>query len=206
MGTDIRLVAGLGNPGPQYATTRHNAGFWFADLLARQFGGTFRPEKRFAGETCELEIRGHMLRLLKPATFMNESGRAVGAMLRYYRTPPEALLVAYDELDLEPGRAKLKLGGSGAGHNGIASIVAAVGSGFWRLRLGIGHPGPGRHDAVLEHVLSRAGADDEQRILDAIGTAIEALEVLLEAGPERAQNTLHRRRAGDTADDDPTES
>jgi len=137
MGAPIRLVAGLGNPGREYAATRHNAGFWFADALAARLGAAFVAEGRFHGQLAKSDGG---LRLLKPSTFMNLSGRAVSAAMRFFDIGPDELLVVHDELDLDPGDAKLKLGGGHAGHNGLRDIVMQLGTPeFWRLRIGIGH-------------------------------------------------------------------
>ena len=155
MGVDIDLIVGLGNPEPQHLVTRHNAGFWLADLLAERCGSSFKRDKRCHGDATEVDLGGRRIRLLKPMTYMNDSGRSVAAMVHYFQIPTARVLVAYDELDLEPGRAKLKFGGSGAGHKGIGSIVSALGVEFWRMRIGIGHPGPGQRDSVLRHVLQR---------------------------------------------------
>ena len=143
MGQQIELIVGLGNPGPEHQRTRHNAGFWFADLLARAHGGSFKAENRFHGMTAEVRLDTHRIRLLKPQTFMNDSGRAVTAMASYYKIPLANVLIAYDDLDLEPGRAQLKFDGGHGGHNGMRDVVQCVGKAFWRLRLGIGHPGKG---------------------------------------------------------------
>ena len=191
----LDLIVGLGNPGPKYQLTRHNAGFWFADLLARQHGASFSPDKKLRGETAEITLAGHRTRLLKPQTYMNLSGQSVAAMVNYYKLAPEALLVVYDDIDLPPGRAKLKFDGGHAGHNGIRSIIQHIGTGFWRLRLGVGHPGPGRRDEVVGHVLERATADEENLILEAIVDAIDLLPLFVEEGAERAMNRLHSRKA-----------
>ena len=193
MAQPIELIVGLGNPGPEHQRTRHNAGFWFADLLARAHGGAFRAENRFYGEAAEIRVADNRIRLLKPLTFMNDSGRAVVAATAYYKIPLEHVLIAYDELDLEPGRAQLKFDGGHGGHNGMRDVVQCVGSAFWRLRLGIGHPGKGRRDAVTNYVLRAASAADEGEILDAIDASIDALPVLLEKGAERAKTQLHSR-------------
>ncbi|HEX5419478.1 MAG TPA: aminoacyl-tRNA hydrolase [Gammaproteobacteria bacterium] len=193
----LDLIVGLGNPGPEYLLTRHNAGFWFVDALADRQGARFKRDKKLLGETAEVGISGQRLRLLKPQTYMNDSGRSVAAALAYYKIAVEHLLVVYDEIDLPPGRAKLKLGGGHAGHNGIRSIVEHVGTNFWRLRLGVGHPGPGRKQEVIGHVLNRAPADEEKLILETIGDALEIVPVFLEQGAERATHRLHSRNAGD---------
>src|SRR5690606_7929703 len=164
----LDLIVGLGNPGPKYQLTRHNAGFWFADLLARAHGASFSPDKKLRGETAEIAIAGHRVRLLKPQTYMNLSGQSVAAAIHYYKIEPEHVLVAYDEIDLPPGRAKLKLGGGHAGHNGMRSIVEHIGTAFWRLRIGVGHPGPGRRDQGVNHVLERPSAGEEKQILGTV--------------------------------------
>jgi PTH1 family peptidyl-tRNA hydrolase len=194
MGTPFDLIVGLGNPGPEHATTRHNAGFWFADLLARAHGGVFGAERKLHGETTEIDIAGHRIRLLKPMTYMNLSGQSVAAAVHYYKVPLEHLLVAYDELDFPPGRVQLRFGGGAAGHRGIANVIQHIGADFWRLRFGVGHPGAGRKDEVVQHVLRRADADEEQEILDAITDAIDAVPTMLELGAERAKNRLHSRK------------
>jgi PTH1 family peptidyl-tRNA hydrolase len=191
MGTPIELIVGLGNPDPEYLPTRHNAGFWFADLLAGACNAVFRRDRKLRGEMCDVAIAGQRIRLLKPLTFMNLSGQAVAATVTYYRIAPSRMLVAYDELDLPPGRAKLKFGGGDAGHNGLRSVIENVGGEFWRLRLGIGHPGPGRREEVLRYVLARPGPEDEKLILNAARAAIETLPVLLDHGEERAKTRLH---------------
>jgi PTH1 family peptidyl-tRNA hydrolase len=198
MGTPIELIVGLGNPGPEYQTTRHNAGFWFVDLLARTHGGRFSSARKLHGESAEIRVAGQRIRLLKPMTQMNLSGRAVSAAVSYYKIPLEQVLVAYDELDLPVGGAQLRFGGGSAGHNGIADVIEHVGADFWRLRFGVGHPRDSeqadeRKD-VIDHVLERASADEEEQILSKLREAIELLPVMLEHGAERAKNTLHRRK------------
>jgi PTH1 family peptidyl-tRNA hydrolase len=193
MGQDLDLIVGLGNPGAEHQRTRHNAGFWFADLLARAHGGTFRSENRFHGEVAETSIGSRRIRLLKPQTYMNDSGRAIVALASYYKIPFENMLVAYDELDLEPGRAQLKFDGGHGGHNGMRDIVQCVGKAFWRLRIGIGHPGKGRRDEVVNYVLRPASANDENDIIDAINASIDVLPIFLEQSPEKAKTQLHSR-------------
>jgi PTH1 family peptidyl-tRNA hydrolase len=201
MGTQLDLIVGLGNPGSEYEATRHNAGFWFVDLLAREHRGTFSREKKLQGETAEIAIAGHRIRLLKPTTYMNLSGQSVGAAVNYYKIPTEHVLVAYDELDLPPGRMQLKFEGSSAGHNGISSVIEHIGPKFWRLRFGVGHPrdsvearSGGRKD-VIDHVLKRASGNDETLLRENLRDAADALPVLLEHGAERAKNRLHTRKA-----------
>ena len=189
----IELIVGLGNPGAEHLETRHNAGFWLADLLARQADATFKRDKRLQSEITDIAIGNDRVRLLKPLTYMNASGRAVTAALSYFKIAPERMLVAHDELDLAPGRAQLKFDGGHGGHNGLRDIIACVGSTFWRLRLGIGHPGPGHKDQVVSYVLHRPTAEQLEPMLDAIVAAAEAIPVFLSKGPERAKTQLHSR-------------
>jgi PTH1 family peptidyl-tRNA hydrolase len=198
MGTPIDLIVGLGNPGAEYAATRHNAGFWFVDLLASTHGGRLSHERKLQGEMAEVAIAGRRVRLLKPMTYMNLSGQAVSATVSYYKIPTEHVLVAYDELDLPQGRVQLKFDGSSAGHNGISSIIEHIGPKFWRLRFGIGHPrerdeAPGRKE-VVDHLLKRAGSEAEATIRGALQEAADILPLLLEQGAERAKNRLHTRK------------
>ena len=138
----IKLFVGLGNPGPEYEATRHNAGFWWIDALARELKVTLVPERSYHGLVARASVAGHSVWLLQPQTFMNLSGKSVAALARFFKIPPEEILVAHDELDIPPGQAKLKRGGSHAGHNGLRDIHAQLGtSDYWRLRIGIGHPG-----------------------------------------------------------------
>lgn len=198
MGTPIDLIVGLGNPGPEYEATRHNAGFWFVDLLANEHGGHFAREKKLHGESAEIAVAGRRIRLLKPMTYMNLSGQSVAAVVNYYKIPTEHVLVAYDELDLPPGRAQLKFDGGSAGHNGITNVIEHIGSKFWRLRFGIGHPrdrqAEGPRGEVIDHVLKRAGGSEEAAIRDKLEEAAKLLPVLLEHGAERAKNRLHTRK------------
>lgn len=199
MGTPIDLIVGLGNPGPEYAATRHNVGFWFVDLLAREHGGAFSRERKLHGEAAEIAIGAQRIRLLKPTTYMNLSGQSVGAAVNYYKIPTERVLVAYDELDLPPGRMQLRFDGSSAGHKGIGSIIEHVGTAFWRWRFGVGHPRDGENARgerkdVIDHVLKRAAGDEEDLLLDNLREAVETLPVLLEHGAERAKNRLNRRK------------
>ncbi len=199
MGTPIDLIVGLGNPGSEYEATRHNAGFWFVDLLASEHGGRFSQQRKLHGDAAEVTIAGQRIRLLKPMTYMNLSGQAVGAAVNYYKIPTEHVLVAYDELDLPPGRAQLRFDGSSAGHNGIGSVIEHIGTKFWRLRFGVGHPrdqqqtSGGRKD-VINHVLKRAAGEEEQTLRDKLREAADLLPVMLEQGAERAKNRLHTRK------------
>jgi PTH1 family peptidyl-tRNA hydrolase len=209
MGTTIDLIVGLGNPDPEYLATRHNAGFWFVDLLAREHGAQFAKERKLKGEAAEIRVAGHKIRLLKPMTYMNASGESVRAAASYYKIPVENVLVVYDEIDFPVGRVQLRFDGSSAGHNGVASVMEHIGSNFWRVRLGVGHPRDRQHAAgrreVIDHVLERASKDDEEQILAAIRATIDALPVVLEHGAERAKNKLHARKAAAPANGKETE-
>jgi PTH1 family peptidyl-tRNA hydrolase len=189
----IMLVVGLGNPGDKYSRTRHNAGFWFVDELARRFGGSFRVEGKHQGELARISLTvagsRQELWLLKPTTFMNRSGGSIASVSHFYKIPASSILVAHDELDLPAGTVRLKLAGGHGGHNGLRDTIAAIGADFWRLRLGIGHPG--HKDLVLDYVLQRASAADEQAIQSAIDKAVDVLPLLLEQGGEKAMTRLH---------------
>lgn len=186
----VGLIVGLGNPGPQYTATRHNAGFWLVDAVARRYGGQFRSESKFHGEACRVDIDGRPVWLLKPQIFMNRSGEAVAALLRFHKIALGDVLVVHDELDLAPGVARLKQGGGHGGHNGLRDIVTQCGGAdFLRLRLGIGHPGPGRD--VAGYVLSRAPAEEERQIESAIDNALAVLPLLIAGELEKAMQRLH---------------
>lgn len=189
----IRLIVGLGNPGPDYAATRHNVGYWFVDALAAAHGGGFRSEAKFHGELCRLSFGGADLRLLKPTTYMNRSGQSVAAMSRYFDIPPEAILVAHDELDLPVGRVRLKQGGGHAGHNGLRDTIAVLGSAeFWRLRIGIDHPG--ERGQVIGYVLGRPSEADATAIEEALVQAGGVLGDLVSGRYQAAMNRLHSGR------------
>lgn len=184
------LIAGLGNPGSQYAKTRHNAGFWLLDALDRQAPLELRSDRKFHGQVGRLRLAGLDVFCLKPETFMNDSGRSVRAVCDYFDVPVGRVVVAYDDLDLPPGTVRLKRGGGHGGHNGLRSLFAHLGGpGFWRIRIGIGHPGT--REAVTPWVLSRAGLEDETAIMDSIERAIAVLPDLLQERPERAMQSLH---------------
>ena len=188
--TALRLIAGLGNPGSEYAQTRHNAGFWFADELVRAHGGRFSNDAKLHGETCKLDIGGVPIWVLKPSTFMNRSGQSVGAALRYFKIAPEEMLVVHDELDLPPGTARLKFDGGHGGQNGLRDLVAHLGHGrFHRLRIGIGHPG--HKDKVTLWVLGRPGRDDEAAILRGIDDALGVLPNVMAGDINEAMKRLH---------------
>ncbi len=189
----IRLIVGLGNPGPDYEATRHNAGFWFLDRLADQHHESFRTESRHHGQVCKLDLHGQEVRLLKPTTFMNRSGQAVSSLANYFRITPEEILVAHDELDLPPGEVRLKSAGGHAGHNGLRDIMSALGTpGFQRLRLGIDHPNS--RGAVVNYVLGRPSKVDRDAIDSAIDKAIGTLPWIIKGEMQRAMNQLHSSR------------
>lgn len=190
----LRLIAGLGNPGPEHARTRHNVGFWFVDALAQAQGGRFGLDAKLFGETCRVEVAGRPVWLLKPATFMNLSGKSVAAALRYFRIEPEQALLAHDELDLPPGSARLKFDGGHGGQNGLRDTMRLLGHGrFHRLRLGIGHPG--HKDRVTPWVLGRPGRDDEAAMLRAIDDALAVLPLAVAGDFNEAMKRLHTARA-----------
>ena len=189
----IRLIVGLGNPGPDYAQTRHNVGFWFVDDLAAAYGGVFRAEGKFHGELCRLTIGGADVRLLKPTTYMNRSGQSVAAVSRYFDIRPEAILIAHDELDLPVGKVRLKQGGGHAGHNGLRDTIGVLGSpDFWRLRIGINHPG--NRGQVVGYVLGRPSQEDAVSIRDALDQASGVTGDLLTGRYQAAMNRLHSGR------------
>jgi PTH1 family peptidyl-tRNA hydrolase len=192
-GVPLKLIVGLGNPGAEYVRTRHNAGFWLADALARRLGGTFRSESRHQGELAKVRLGDNELWLLKPMSFMNRSGGPVHSVANFYKVPVESILVAYDDLDFSPGVIKLKQGGGAAGHNGIRDIAPQVGEQFWRLRIGIGHPG--ERAAVLNYVLGRPSAEETRLIEDAIDAGLDAVPVLISDGGAKAMQRLHSRNA-----------
>ena len=191
----IKLIVGLANPGAEYAATRHNAGAWYVDLLAGRHNQTLKEEAKFFGYTARLNIDGEDVRLLVPTTFMNLSGKAVGAMANFYRIQPEEILVAHDELDLPPGVAKFKLGGGHGGHNGLKDIISKLGNnpGFHRLRVGIGHPGD--KNKVVGFVLGKPPLSEQKLIDDAIDEATRCTDIWLKEGLTKATNRLHAFKA-----------
>jgi PTH1 family peptidyl-tRNA hydrolase len=195
MTTPIRLVAGLGNPGRDYANTRHNAGFWFVDRLASRLAASFTAEAKFGGDVA----KAGTVRLVKPMTFMNLSGRAVAGVARFFGIAPGEILVVHDELDLLPGKAKMKFGGGHAGHNGLRDIEAQLGSpDFWRLRLGIGHPRDSelKQQEVVDYVLKPPRADEATAIDEAMCRALDAWPAIARGDMEGAMLTLHTRISG----------
>ena len=189
--TAIKLIVGLGNPGSEYRGTRHNAGADFTEELARLNGGALRAESRFFGLAGQVTLAGHELRLLIPTTFMNRSGKAVAAMATFFKIAPDQILVAHDELDIAPGTARFKRGGGHGGHNGLRDIIPALGNNndFYRLRIGIGHPG--HASRVSGYVLSKPSAEDRERIDASIREAISALPLLLDGDATKAMTRLH---------------
>jgi len=190
-GQPLRVIVGLGNPGPEHLTTRHNAGFWFVDLLARRHGGEFRDYRKYSGETARITVSQQDLILLKPTTYMNRSGLSIRQLSDFFKVAADDILVAHDELDLPVGSVRLKHGGGHGGHNGLRDTIAHIGDSFWRLRLGVGHPG--NKAEVIDYVLSRAPRAEEDLILEAVNTAADTLPLLLEQGAERAMTKLHSR-------------
>jgi len=195
------LIVGLGNPGPKYFQTRHNAGFWFMDSLYRGTG--FRTQSKLSAEVCRLRLFERECILVKPTVFMNHSGQAVRAVMDYYRIDTENLLVAYDELDLPPGTVRLKQGGGHGGHNGMRDIFRHLdNTDFMRLRIGIGHPGC--KDAVTGYVLSRAPAEQEQLIMHAIGDAVAVMPDVLAGNVSKATKDLHTGKQEPTGEEPPS--
>ena len=189
----LRLIVGLGNPGAEHLRTRHNAGFWFADALALREGVRFGIDSKLHAETAKVVVDGQPVWLLKPITFMNRSGLAVSAALRYYKIEPEEMLVAHDDLDLEAGTVRMKFDGGHGGQNGLRDLFAHVGHGrFHRLRFGIGHPG--HKDRVLSWVLGRPGVQDENAMLAAVADALDVLPLAVRGEFEKAMHALHTRR------------
>jgi PTH1 family peptidyl-tRNA hydrolase len=192
----VKLIVGLGNPGRKYEATRHNAGFWWVERLAGTFNAPFRREAGFHGDTARLTLPGGEVWLLKPATYMNESGRAVAAFTGFYRIAAEDLLVVHDELDLQPGAVKLKKGGGTSGHNGLNNVAAQLGTkDFWRLRLGIGHPrdNAATEQEVVDYVLHRPGAADRAAIDDAISRSLEVWPLIAVHDMQGAMLRLHTK-------------
>jgi PTH1 family peptidyl-tRNA hydrolase len=188
--SSIRLIVGLGNPGREYEATRHNAGYWWVDELARLQNLSFKNEPRFHGLMARGQLHDHEMLLLKPQTFMNVSGRSVGALAQFYKIAPAEILVAHDELDLPPGVARLKLGGGHGGHNGLKDIIAHLGSrDFWRLRLGIGHPG--ERSEVSNFVLHDPRREERELIDTAMQRALDIAHLVVEGKTEAAMLKLH---------------
>lgn len=194
----IRLIIGLGNPGPEYEVTRHNAGFWLADHLTDDLKASFSLEKAFSAWVAKTRFDGEAVILAKPTTFMNRSGQAAGALMRYYKLTPDQVLVLHDELDLLPGQVKLKFGGGHAGHNGLRDIQSAFGSSdFWRLRIGIGHPRTlGLNQQVVNFVLGAPRRDEQTEIEGVIDRCRAVLPALLRGEFVQATSQLHEGNRG----------
>jgi len=197
----IKLIVGLGNPGAEYTATRHNAGFWFVDQLARDAGATLRDERRFHGHYGKGRLNGHDVHLLEPQTFMNRSGQSVVAVAQFFKILPDEILVAHDELDLPPGTVKMKLGGGSGGHNGLKDISAHLSSQhYWRLRLGIGHPRDlipegaraGTKPDVVNFVLKPPRREEQEPIDRSIERALAVMPFVVSGETERAVMNLHR--------------
>ena len=192
MAASYQLLVGLGNPGARYEATRHNAGVWLLERVARRHAFGFRSLPRCFGSIADADIEGTRVRLFRPDTFMNHSGRAVAAVAGFYRVPIERILIAHDEIDLPPGTVRLKRGGGHGGHNGLRDVVPQLaGSGFSRIRIGVGHPG--HRDHVVGHVLDRPSAAERSEIEDAIDRVIADLARIATGNLEGAMNDLHRR-------------
>ena len=186
----IKLFVGLGNPGPEYEATRHNAGFWWIDALSRELKAPLALDKNYHGQVARLSINGQTVWLLKPLTFMNLSGKSVAALARFFKIQPEEILVAHDELDIVPGQVKLKFGGSHAGHNGLRDIHAQLGTGdYWRLRLGVGHPGI--KTEVINWVLKKPSLDHRLAIDECITRSIKAAPSLVAGEMDKATMLVH---------------
>lgn len=189
--SEIKLIVGLGNPGEKYADTRHNAGEWLIERLARHFNVSLNPESKFFGKTARTLLNGKEVRLLVPTTFMNLSGKAVGALASFYRIKPEEILVIHDELDFPAGIAKLKQGGGHGGHNGLKDIVAQLGNNnnFYRLRIGIGHPG--HRDLVAGYVLNKPSPADRDALEKVLDEATDCVEMIFKDGMVKSTNRLN---------------
>jgi PTH1 family peptidyl-tRNA hydrolase len=189
--TQLSIIAGLGNPEEKYERTLHNAGFWFVDAVARKYGGDFRYEKKFDAECCKVSISGSDIWLLKPQSYMNQSGSPVRAALDYYRLNARHLLVAHDEIDLPPGTVRLKQGGGHGGHNGIRDVMQHCGKDFMRLRIGVGHPG--EKDKVTGYVLKRASTSIAAAVEKNVDDALDVMPLLIEGGLNAAMKALHTK-------------
>lgn len=194
----IHLIVGLGNPGPKYADNRHNVGFWWVDALAAEAGAQLRPEARFHGLAARVSRASRELWLLEPQTYMNHSGRAVGALAGYYKIAPEEILVVHDELDLPPGTVRLKKGGGHGGHNGLKDIVAHLNTpDFWRLRLGIGHPG--ERNEVSNYVLNAPRREEQELIEHNVSESLALLPMIIDGDFSAVMLKLHTKAKGETA-------
>ena len=192
MRASYQLLVGLGNPGARYEATRHNAGIWLLERVARRYAAGFRSSPRCFGSLADADIEGTRVRLFRPDTFMNHSGRAVAAVAGFYKVPMERILIAHDEIDLPAGTVRLKRGGGHGGHNGLRDVVPQLaGSGFSRIRIGVGHPG--HRDRVIGHVLDRPPPAERSEIVNAIDRVVDDIARIAGGDLEGAMNTLHRR-------------
>ena len=190
----LRAIIGLGNPGAEYARTRHNAGFWFTDQFVEQQRGTFRREAKFHGDLARIKLGAQEVLVLRPSTFMNRSGTAVQALAAFYKLQPADLLIVHDELDLPPGTARLKNGGGHGGHNGLRDLHRVLGADYRRLRIGVGHPG--QKELVMHYLTeTRVSKADEALILGAIIDALKAVETWLGGSWDKAVHQLHTQKA-----------
>ncbi len=191
----IKLIAGLGNPGPEYTRTRHNAGVWFVEELAQRNNISLRPEKKYSGHYGKGLIGGELVHLLIPTTFMNRSGQAVAPLANFFRIEVENILIAHDELDMAPGAIKIKKGGGHGGHNGLKDIISRMANNkeFYRLRIGIGHPG--HRDKVTGHVLGKAPQSEQAQIEQTIDEASRCFDIWQKDGLKKAQQRLHAFKA-----------
>ena len=187
--SNISLIIGLGNPGKEYAQTRHNAGFWFVEQLADRYGITLKADPKFHGYSGRGQIEGHDTRLLLPTTFMNRSGQSVVPFAKFYQISTEAILIAHDELDMNPGVIRLKTGGGHGGHNGLRDIVPHIGANFHRLRIGIGHPGA--KERVSGHVLGKAPSSEQALMDAAIAHALSQVKMLVSGQVPQAMNHIN---------------
>ena len=187
--TKLSLIVGLGNPGKEYAQTRHNAGFWFVERLAEQYGISLKADPKYKGVSGRGNIEGQDVRLLLPTTFMNLSGQSVVPFAKFYQVAPEAMLIAHDELDMDPGVIRLKTGGGHGGHNGLRDIVPHIGADFHRLRLGIGHPG--HKSKVAGYVLGKPTADEQIAFETTLDAALRSLPDLVNGDLNKAQQAIN---------------
>jgi PTH1 family peptidyl-tRNA hydrolase len=198
-GLALKLIVGLGNPGREYARTRHNAGWWFVDELAGRYKGSWRAEAREHTELARIQLENADVWLLKPTSYMNNSGGPIASVAKFYRVSPPEILVVHDEIDLPPGIARLKKGGGHGGHNGLRDVIAHIGADFWRLRLGVGHPGA--KELVIGSVLDRPTGAEQQAIDEALSRSLEIVPELLRSGAERAMHKLHSANPGGATND-----
>ena len=188
---NIQLIAGLGNPGNEYEKTRHNAGFWFIDQLTSHYNLTLKSEAKFLGDVAKLNTPSGNVWLLKPTTFMNRSGQSIARLAQFYKIKAEQILIVHDDLDLAPGTVKLKQGGGHGGHNGLRDSIAQLGSNFYRLRLGIGHPG--NKEQVVGFVLGKTPQNEKSLIDSSIDKSIDSIELILQGDMQKVMNQLHSK-------------